>query len=144
MKINENKTMKSLPENPKPSSDTYRVPTGFFEEFPEKIISHGSRFDANHVKTGYNWISIAAVFSVLALSAGLIYQQFQSNEFVSEPSVDDLAHYLVLEGASHEELAQQVISESMDELSDESQSEDIYESYLLEQEIDINHLNEEL
>jgi hypothetical protein len=41
-------------------------------------------------------------------------------------------------------LAQQVIPEQLDYLSDENHSDEIYETYLLEHEIDINHINDEL
>jgi hypothetical protein len=74
----------------------------------------------------------------------LIYQQSQKNDLIDEPSSEDLALYIVLEGTSQEELAQQVIPEQLDYLSDENHSDEIYETYLLEHEIDINHINDEL
>ena len=142
MKIIENELMKGLPDKPKSSEETFKVPEGFFDDFPEQIMSGEGRRVIKNLRL-YR-ISIAAVFTVLALSAALIYQQTQKNDLNNELSAEDLAHYIVLEGTSHEELAQQIIPEPLDDLSDESQSDDIYETYLLEQEIDINHLNEEL
>ena len=144
MKIIENEIMKGLTENPKPSEETFQVPEGFFDGLPEQIMSGERRKVIKNPRLRLYNISIAAVFTVLALSAALIYQNAQKNGLNNELSAEDLAHYIVLEGTSHEELAQQIITEPLDDLSDESQSDDIYEIYLLEQEIDINHLNEEL
>lgn len=144
MKHIEQEPMKGLTEKPKPSSATFKVPDGFFDDFPEQIISGSNRKNIDNSKVGFNRISIAAAISVLALSSALIYQQVQNNYNNNEPSVEDLAHFLVLEGASHEELAQQLIFDQMDDVSEESQTDKIYETYLLEQEVDINHINEEL
>jgi hypothetical protein len=144
MKMIENELMKGSPDKPKPSEETFKVPEGFFDDFPEQIMSGEGRSVINNHRLRLYRISIAAVFTVLALSAALIYQQTQKNNLNNELSAEDLAQYIVLEGTSHEELAQQIIPEPLDDLSDESQSDDIYEIYLLEQEIDINHLNEEL
>ncbi|MGR6087111.1 MAG: hypothetical protein ACU4F9_02955 [Arcticibacter sp.] len=144
MKIIENEIMKGLLDKPKPSEETFKVPEGFFDDFLEQILSGEGRRVIKNPRLRLYRISIAAVFTVLALSAALIYQQSEKNDLNNELSAEDLAHYIVLEGTSHEELAQQIITEPLDDLSDESQSDDIYETYLLEQEIDINHLNEEL
>ena len=144
MKNIENESMKGLTEKPKPSSETFKVPDGFFDDFPDQIISGTNRKNIDNSKFRFNRISIAAVLSALAITSALIYQQVQKKHTNNEPSVEDLVHFLVLEGASHEELAQQLIPDQIDDQSDESQTDKIYETYLLEQEVDINHINEEL
>ncbi|MFN5224255.1 MAG: hypothetical protein ACK5DJ_08725 [Bacteroidota bacterium] len=144
MKENETQMPFGLLDKARPSSETFRVPDGFFNDLPDQIIADESRFKVNNEKPKFNRFNIAAVFSVLALSATLIYQQSQKNDLIDEPSSEDLALYIVLEGTSQEELAQQVIPEQLDYLSDENHSDEIYETYLLEHEIDINHINDEL
>ncbi|MFM7053269.1 MAG: hypothetical protein ACKOX7_00860 [Bacteroidota bacterium] len=144
MKKTENEISNGLPDKPKSSSVIYKVPDGFFDEFSDRIMSADSSRVNHKPKFRLNNISIAASVSVLAISAALIYYQTQKSFNNNEPSPEDLAHFLVLEGASHEELAQQLAPEQINDMTDESQAEKIYETYLLEQEIDINHINEEL
>lgn len=144
MKNIENESMRGLPEKAKPSNETFKVPEGFFEGFPDQIMKGESHSHANEAKSKVNAISIAAAFSVIALSAALIYQQTLKNDVDGELDPEDLAHYIILEGTSHEELALQIIPEENIRFLDEKQSDEIFETYLLEQEIDINHINEEL